>query len=864
MTDFQRGSEWRIWDLHLHTRSSYDYEYNAEDADELLAKAIINNGVAAVAITDHFVIDKNRLVQLRRLAPNVVFFPGVELRTDKGDTNIHVILIFDSDINLDQLVESFNVFKREKGKEVENNDRIYWDYSDIIHFAKQHDALISIHAGSKTNGVDNRITNKLEHNQAVKEEYAKSVHIFEMGKSADIDGYRKYVFPSIGERPLIVCSDNHDPREYKIKAKLWIKADITFNGLKQIIYEPEERICISEIKPELKPEYLVIDKITIHDDDFQTEPILLNPGLNCIIGGKSTGKSILLHNLALTLDKSQTEQKAKTSQTRTKIGLEFDVCWTDGKNDKDGSAAVRKIIYVPQTYLNRLCDDQTEKTEIDEIIQNIVLLNEEASKSYSISNTEIKNHKAELGKTILDLLESHRSVEELAQQMKELGDRSGIEAEIRKLNIEKERLAAESSLTEDEIKAYELASSKVTALNTEIDVINDEISALDLISSLIEPKKISYTFSEHIKACINKVQGEIIAEADMNWGNEKKRLLNGIQEILKYKSDEREQHLGIELSLREKIESNEAIAELSSKIIIESNKLIQFNKIETYKKEKEIEKSDLLNKVVNSIGYFRDQHSFFANEINENTSLKTDELQFSVEVPFKKDAFIEKLKSTMDTRQTTFKNIVSPDDFTEGTYTEAKVRELIEKTITGELTLKKGISIETAIRDILNDWYEVKYKVTMGGDSIDVMSPGKKALVLLKLLIELAESKCPILIDQPEDDLDNRSIFDELIPFIRKKKKERQIIIVTHNANIVIGADADEVIVANQRGKNVPNKERRFEYRSGSIENDRKSANADGSPKDGILNGQGLQQHICDILEGGTRAFELRKFKYHI
>jgi hypothetical protein len=49
--------------------------------------------------------------------------------------------------------------------------------------------------------------------------------------------------------------------------------------------------------------------------------------------------------------------------------------------------------------------------------------------------------------------------------------------------------------------------------------------------------------------------------------------------------------------------------------------------------------------------------------------------------------------------------------------------------------------------------------VKMGNDSIDVMSPGKKALVLLQLLIDLADSECPILIDQPEDDLDNRSIF---------------------------------------------------------------------------------------------------------
>lgn len=864
MFDFQRGSEWRRWDLHLHTASSYDYEYNAADADELLIKAIISNELAAVAITDHFIIDKSRIGHLRQLAPDVVFFPGVELRTDKGDTNIHVVLIFDTNINLDELVESFNVFKREKGKESDNNQKIYWDYSDIVSFAQRHNALISIHAGSKTNGVDDRITNKLEHNQAVKEEYAKTVQIFEMGKIRDIEDYREHVFPSIGEKPLIICSDNHDPRVYSPKEKLWIKADVTFNGLKQITYEPSERVCISDIKPEQKPDYLVIDHIVITDDDFQTNPVHFSAGLNCIIGGKSTGKSILLHNLALTLDESQVEEKNKTSQTRTKTDVPFTVYWADGKSQKDSLATTRKIIYVPQTYLNRLCDEQTEKTEIDVIIQDIVLLNEEAHKTYSTSNSDIKNYKAELGKLILDLLEAHRSIGELAQQMKELGDRGGIEAEREKLTKEKERFTAESSLTEEEVKSYESASSHITTLISEIESINGETAAINAIYSLVEPKRITYSFTEQTLAAIEEVQVKIIAEADTTWVKSKAEILLSISDSHKVKSEELEKQKSIEASLRDKILSNKAIAELSAKIKAETEKLVQFNKLDKQKKDKEKEKSGLLSKVVGSIDFYKEQHTSFANAVNGSTDLKMDDLQFSVDVPFKKDAFVEKLKSIMDTRQTVFKEIVPPDDFTANAYTNTKVHDIIDKTLSGELILKKGNTEETAIRDILDDWFEVKYKVTMGGDLIDVMSPGKKALVLLKLLIELAESKCPILIDQPEDDLDNRSIFEELIPFIKKKKKDRQIIIVTHNANIVIGADADEIIVANQRGNNSPNRERRFEYRSGSIENDCKLLAQDGSVMSGILSGQGIQQHICDILEGGIRAFELRKQKYHI
>ena len=145
------------------------------------------------------------------------------------------------------------------------------------------------------------------------------------------------------------------------------------------------------------------------------------------------------------------------------------------------------------------------------------------------------------------------------------------------------------------------------------------------------------------------------------------------------------------------------------------------------------------------------------------------------------------------------------------------------------------------------------------------MSPGKKALVLLQLLIDLDETDCPILIDQPEDDLDNRSIFEQLIPFIKKKKAVRQIIVVTHNANIVVGADAEEVIIANQNGADSPNKDSiQFFYRSGSIENDGPLLKETGVVEDGILAKQGIQQHICDILEGGEKAFEKRKNKYNL
>ncbi|WP_157050027.1 hypothetical protein [Thalassobacillus sp. C254] len=78
------------------------------------------------------------------------------------------------------------------------------------------------------------------------------------------------------------------------------------------------------------------------------------------------------------------------------------------------------------------------------------------------------------------------------------------------------------------------------------------------------------------------------------------------------------------------------------------------------------------------------------------------------------------------------------------------------------------------------------------------MSPGKRGLVLLELFLDMSDEKHPILIDQPEDNLDNRTISTDLVKFIKKKSAQRQVIIVTHNANSVVLTDSENVIVANQ------------------------------------------------------------------
>ena len=138
------------------------------------------------------------------------------------------------------------------------------------------------------------------------------------------------------------------------------------------------------------------------------------------------------------------------------------------------------------------------------------------------------------------------------------------------------------------------------------------------------------------------------------------------------------------------------------------------------------------------------------------------------------------------------------------------------------------------------DHIRVAYNLQYDGLDIERLSPGTRGIVLLLLYLAIdQDDERPLIIDQPEENLDPKSIFDELVSLLRIVKLRRQIIIVTHNANLIVNADADQVIVATC-GPHKPYDLPRISYQSGGLEN------------------SGIRKHVCDILEGGENAFKER------
>src|SRR5215212_9948459 len=111
-------------------------------------------------------------------------------------------------------------------------------------------------------------------------------------------------------------------------------------------------------------------------------------------------------------------------------------------------------------------------------------------------------------------------------------------------------------------------------------------------------------------------------------------------------------------------------------------------------------------------------------------------------------------------------------------------------------------------------------KIAYDGVDIRKLSPGTRGIVLLLLYLALDEADDrPLIIDQPEENLDPQSIFDELVGLFLRAKRNRQVIIVTHNANLVVNTDADQIIIASA-GPSVAGQLPPITYVSGGLENE--------------------------------------------
>ena len=909
---YPKGSEWRKWDLHVHSPKTYDGSY-----DDFINN--INNSEAEViGINDYSTIEGyEKIISKYRDKVKKILFPVIEFRMnnillDKDDLqlkkgirfNFHII--FDNDPNLIPRIKTWlNSLEclNEKGKSdrIGNieilDEKLSFDYFRVVGSIEKDDYLKNRHLVwlpyDEYGGIGDIDP---EQDKYFKLGLISKAHIIGSSNAKQInffvwksDKYKEEEIKKWLNNRKIPCvkgSDAHkinypfgklkDENSQPIDKYYWIKADPTFEGLKQILYEPEpgDRVWIGPDVPDRKENYQIIKKIRFSNTNDFPEEIEFNQNLCSIIGGRSSGKSALLNYITHAIDPELVEKELEIKSAGEgeeyrweKIKINYEVEWQDGFVSRGESKNSTKILYLPQNYLFKKSKDPDEiKRKIEPILFKKF---PEFGRQYKKSIKEVGN----LNKKITDLVEkwfqSTNLIIKSKERNKALGDKKAIEEEKQKIEQKIDEYKKKYSLSEDELKTYQDIRNKETELKSKIDQSEE---GLKLIQSVLGEEGVFQDLKLELEPTLDLLPREFAEKVNSELIRNKKDVLESINKTaceykenlaknIRESKDELKKILDDNRSLLDKYKKNEELEKLVAKVNEYRDTLRIINNNENEIKLRGKELKDIETKIKQFIQDREKIIKGLKDSIN-NLNQENSDIKFDIEYKIReKDE--SKVSQKINTRERT--SFVQDHELQIKSIRE-NPDQLLQDIYSGNQKINSGYKKEEVVIELLTLTETILFVGKMEGDRIGgfseiTMTPGRRALFLLRLILAESDEKWPILIDQPEDNLDSKSITEEIVPFLKEKKKERQIIMVSHNANFVIGADSEQIIVANRNGSESLNQDgKQFNYLTGSIEYTKER---DESIKD-TLRSQGIREHACLILDGGKDAFEHRRNKYNI
>lgn len=666
----------------------------------------------------------------------------------------------------------------------------------------------------------------------------------------------------------------------------WIKADPTFEGLQQTLIEPKERVAIQPSKPDVKDPYKVIKSVSFSGSKDFPSQIPFNGNLNAIIGSRSSGKSALLAHIAHAVDPDYTiqQQVTATHKKDAEVGPAAGKTWKSVASTvctvewADPSATGGSIIYIPQNWLYEISDNADEVTaKIQPALQSTYpkFFREHQRLIGTIGTTNDA-----IARAIGRWFELSDSIDKAAADLRKVGDKAAIVKARNELKDEIDRVRKEYALSEADLKLYQQVVADIATKQERIDEIDDEKSDLDPYVTGPVAKKFS--------AAPGAVQVTVETTPDQSEVPEKlaegfaKKLESAEAELVKgfealvveYRNQiELEQtKLASERSklerdhkeLIKKHEANLALDNLVKRHKEQVDALALIARLSKLSSELVGERADAEKRIVDQIA--AREKTIAALRLNfESKDRVLDDLTFGIQMEIS-DSSLRGLSTAF--RKNELGKYVLKNSDSEQVVDIATAQSDPAGFLTairgGDQKLNQGFDKILTSQQILSASPDIRFTAELeldviGGFEKSTMTPGKQALFALTLILNEAQDSWPLLIDQPEDDLDSRSIYAALVPYLTERKKERQVILVTHNANLVIGADAEEVIVANRHGDNSKNRNAQmFDYLTGSLEHSlvAKSKYA--------LEEMGIREHACEILDGGEEAFQKRAEKYKI
>lgn len=964
-----QGSVWRKWDLHLHTpatklASQFEGSSPDEKWDNYVAK-LDGSDIEVIGVTNYFCIEGyQKLLDLRhagRLKNIKLILPNIEFRLsaiNHKDVFINLHLIFSNEI-MSTRIETF-LNRLPLFNTTDSKGNLYCNMNDLrtVGFDKamvDHKKLeemleadFELHKDYLVVGVCHgygsiRPAPGDGRDKKLADEIDKFSHFF-FGRD---DNRRFYLnaerFTGAIPKPVVHASDAHKLDDIGSKYT-WIKADPTFEGLRQILIEPEHRVYIGDTPPVIqrveknKTKYIEsvrIDKETAssHAEEswFRDIHIDINHELVAIIGNKGSGKSALAdiiglvgnsknhdHFSFLNVNKFRRPRENKASHF---VGT---IQWVSGLSDKrilsenPKDYDFEKVKYFPQKYLEVLCND--EKDKFEEELENVIFSHvPEEDRLGKSSLKELIAYRAEaIEERIIALREKLGDLNDEIIRLEDLLDPAHKKILEEQVKVKEAELRIHESAKPVAVKvpggdeATEYKSKEIAAKIKELTEQRRAIVTKENNKILLRKKE---AITDRLLNKIERFRGyydDLIADItddSVSISLDPKELVTisiDTSKLVKIKSDITSELYSITKELDPQIEDSlqwkhaeleKNIRELSEQLD-EPNRRYQAYLRQTA--EWEGKKKELIgdSETLDSIEYIKSQLKYIdENARRELEGQRAKRIDLSRLIFQEKKKLIDiyrQLYVPVDKLLTVIENAGNPVRFdatieikgfveqflghinqrVKGSFMGTDEGALMLRHIMDKTDSDDEESVVTFLKEIISclehdhrikeerlirsqiktsreafygyifslDYLVPRFTLKLGHIELPQLSPGERGALLLIFYLMIDKNDIPLIIDQPEENLDNQSVYQLLVHYIKEAKKRRQIIIVTHNPNLAVVCDAEQIIYAkiDKSNKNA------VSYESGSIENPT------------------IKKYIIDVLEGTAPAFIKREDKYSI
>jgi hypothetical protein len=900
MTENDRGAAWVKVDLHLHSPgvnsftlpSGINLDSDKEEIAKDYVKRIKEANIKVAAITDYNGVREEwyNLISKEAEKEDIIILPGVELslKLTGGKYGLHLLLIFEQGVDIEGLntfLHSLDknpqksLFEERKNRDIESKleleeliSEIREKYKCLVIFPHPEDDKGLLHTFNPSQSAKYLMNVKPDAIEYISEEGKNKL----ISTSELPSDYFKKIAILENTDPKCLEDIGTKKRADKLRTTYYKLSSFSIGALKIALHDPEVRVKIYKC-----PSFYHnrISKIVISGSTFLRDiEILFSPELNTFIGGRGVGKSAIVESMRYVMDLPIYADKSfRTEFVESVVGSggtlslfieryygeekkEFEIKRIIGKDteiiDENGVKTgfsmqslfeeAKYPIIIGQKELYYLSITSAFQLQlIDELIGEKILDIQEEFKG-------LIEQLKENGRRLLTLKEKVRKKEEYEQSLKEIESKIKV---YKDLGVE-EKLRRWTNIVDDEEKLKE-AIGKVNGINGKINSFFDEsVSELSYMERALKTGK-----SEN-KFILERVAGEISQiekafeqskeQLSETIGQTKKNLETLNNEWLEKKREVEGEVQKIKKELGEKGFKPDELEGLTKEranlipIIEELSRLDR--EIKKLEDERENLKDEIDKKRHDIFGVREEQR----DKIND--ALK-GRLKIDVRYEGAKEDFIKDLTNLLKgsgVSSDAIKALVlAPSKVTDGLLLSKYIQESVQK-------LREEFNLTQAMSNRIVEWFkdsqrlyeleilfpedkiEISLKVNEEYKIIDKLSIGQKATALLLLLF--AQEDRIVVLDQPEEDLDNRFIYEDVVKILREMKGKRQLIIATHNANIPVLGDSELILVL--EAKRETESERCVISNKGSIDK------------------EDIKVDVKNIMEGGEEAFKIRAEKY--